>query len=117
MKIIATVNYYQTLGARDLCHGLKEGDSAAIAIVATRMALYLAMLPSDSVLIPIPSHPITYRPCNCYVVISRTIGKAIRFASRKYYQRQQSRTTLHHQTKRHNALLIGIIKMLPTKMD
>ncbi len=56
MKIITAANYYQTLGARDLCHGLKEGDSAAIAIVATRMAQYLAMLPPDSVLIPIPSH-------------------------------------------------------------
>ncbi len=56
MKIIATANYYKTIGVRDLCHGLKEGDSAAIAIIADRMAQYIAVLPPDSVLIPIPSH-------------------------------------------------------------
>ena len=56
MKIITAANYYKTVGARDLCHGLKEGDCAAIAIVVKRMARYLTMLPPNSVLIPIPSH-------------------------------------------------------------
>ncbi len=49
-------DYYQTKGARDLCHGIKEGDEAATTAIAKRMVVCVSILPPNGILIPIPSH-------------------------------------------------------------
>ena len=53
--MLSTANYYKDKGVRDVCHGLKGGDSAAINVMAQHMATYVRMLPPDSILIPVPS--------------------------------------------------------------
>jgi conjugative element/phage-associated large polyvalent protein len=51
--VLTDRSYYETPGARELAHRVREGDASAIKQMAAEMA---DRLPKDAVIIPVPSH-------------------------------------------------------------